>query len=40
LALAAQRALWGFDGDAGLAGGCDADRMQPADLHSGEIGRV
>jgi hypothetical protein len=33
-------ALWGFDGGAGLEGGCDADRMRPVDLHTGEIGSV
>jgi hypothetical protein len=38
--LAVQRALWGFDGGAELAGGCDGDRMRPAHLHSGEIGSV
>ena len=35
-----QRALWGFDGDAELEGGCDADGMRPADLHAGELGSV
>ena len=35
-----QRALWGFDGDAELEGGCDGDGMRPADLHAGEIGSV
>src|ERR1700675_4200849 len=39
-APAVQRALWGFDGGAELEGGCDADRMRPADLHTGEIGSV
>ena len=39
-ALAVQRALWGFDGGAELEGGCDADRMRPADLRTGEIGSV
>src|ERR1700724_1010392 len=35
---AVQRALWGFDGGAGLGGGCDAERMRAADLHTGEFG--
>jgi hypothetical protein len=26
-----QRALWGFDSGAGLEGGCNTDRMRPAD---------
>jgi len=37
LALAVLRALWGFDGGAGLEGGCNADRMRPADQPTGEI---
>ena len=40
LALAVQRALWGFDGCAELEGGCNTDRMRPPDLHRGEIGSV
>jgi hypothetical protein len=39
LALAVQRALWGFDG-AELEGGCNPDRMRPADQRTGEIGSV
>jgi hypothetical protein len=39
-APAVQRALWGFDGSAELEGGCDADRMRPGDLHTGDIGSV
>ena len=39
-APAVQRALWGFDGGAEFEDGYDADRMRPAHLHSGEIGRV
>jgi len=39
-ALAVQRALWGFDGGAEFEDGCDADRLRPAHLHSGEIGRA
>jgi len=37
LALAVQRALWGFDSGAGLEGGCNTDRMRPADQSTGEI---
>jgi hypothetical protein len=40
LALAVQRALWGFDGGAELEGGCNTDRMRPADQPTGEIGSV
>ena len=40
LALAVQRALWGFDGGAEFEGGCDTDRIRPVDLHSGGIGSV
>jgi hypothetical protein len=40
LALAAQRALWGFDAGAKFEDGCDADRQRPADQPSGEIGSV
>ena len=40
LALAVQRALWGFDGGAELEGGCYTDGIVPADLHSGEIGSL
>ena len=32
-----QRALWGFDGGAGLEGGCKTDRMRPADQPTGEM---
>jgi len=39
-ALAVQRALWGFDGGAEFEDGCDADRLRPAHLHCGEIGRA
>ena len=39
-APAVQRALWGFDGGAELEGGCNADRMRPADQPTGEIGSV
>jgi hypothetical protein len=35
-----QRALWGFDSSAGLEGGCNADRMRPADQPPGEIGSI
>jgi hypothetical protein len=35
-----QRALWGFDGGAELEGGCNTDRMRPADQPTGEIGSV
>jgi hypothetical protein len=34
------RALWGFDSGAGLEGGCNTDRMRPADQPTGEIGSV
>jgi hypothetical protein len=40
LALAVQRALWGFDGGAELEGGCNTDKMRPADQRTGEIGSV
>jgi hypothetical protein len=40
LALAVLRALWGFDGSAELEGGCNTDRMRPADQPTGEIGSV
>jgi hypothetical protein len=40
LALAVQRVLWGFDGGAELEGGCNTDRMRPADQPTGEIGSV
>jgi hypothetical protein len=40
LALAVQRALWGFDSGVGPEGECNTDRMRPADLHTGEIGSV
>ena len=40
LALAVLRALWGFDSCAGLEGGCNTDRMRPADQPTGEIGSV
>ena len=40
LALAVQRALWEFDGGAELEGGCNTDRMRPADQPTGEIGSV
>ncbi len=40
LALAVLRALWGFDGGAGLEGGCKTDRMRLADQPTGEIGSV
>jgi len=36
-ALAVLRALWGFDGGAGLEGGCNADRLRPADQPTGEL---
>jgi len=39
-ALAVQRALWGFDGGAGLEGGCNTDSMRPADQPTAEIGSV
>jgi hypothetical protein len=35
-----QRALWGFDGGAGLDVGCAADRTRQGDLQTGEIGSV
>ena len=40
LALAVLRALWGFDSGARLEGGCNTDRMRPADRPTGEIGSV
>ena len=40
LALMVQRGLWGFDSGAGLEGGCNTDRMRPADWRTGEIGSV
>jgi hypothetical protein len=35
LALAVLRELWGFDGGAGLEGGCNTDTMRPADQATG-----
>jgi hypothetical protein len=32
LALAVLRALWGFDGGAGLEGGCNTDRMRRSEI--------
>jgi hypothetical protein len=40
LALVVLRALWGFDSGAGLEGGCNTDRMRPADQPTVEIGSV
>ena len=40
LALAVQRALWGFDGGAELEGGCNTDRMRPADQPTDGVGSV
>jgi len=40
LALAEQRALWGFDGGYELEGGCNTDRMRPGGQRTGEIGSV
>ena len=40
LALAVLRALWGFDSGTGLEGGCNTDRMRPADQPTAEIGSV
>jgi len=39
-APAVLRGLWGFDGGAGFEGGCNTDRMRPADQPTGEIGSV